>query len=98
MVNKYETELNRVNKKYQIELDERGKDLDAEKEKKKNMNKFFKEQKQMIDDYAEKVKHQQNIIQLKTTELDNLRRIDNNEDVLLDQLSILEEKVNRLEK
>jgi chromosome segregation ATPase len=84
-------------KHFKYELEEKEKDIEAEKEKKKMVNKLLAEQKSTIADYQSKIQQLESTIKTKAGEISDLRRADNSEQALLNQLALNREKIERLE-
>lgn len=84
-------------KHFKYELEEKEKDIEAEKEKKKLVNKLLTDQKTTISDYQSKIQQLEAAIKNKTGEISDLRKIDNNEQALLNQLSLNRERIEELE-
>lgn len=85
------------NKHFKYELEEKEKDIEAEKEKKKLVNKLLTEQKTTIAEYQAKIQALETTIKTKTGEISDLRRSDNSEQALLNQLALNREKIEKLE-
>lgn len=98
IVDRYSHERQQDSLRFKTELEEREKDIEAEKQKKDNLNKFVKEQKTIVDEYNRKIEKYQDLLKQKNSELDTIKNIDSNEQTLLNQLSIYEERIARLEK
>lgn len=84
-------------KHFKYELEEKEKDIEAEKEKKRLVNKLLAEQKSTIADYQAKIQQLESTVKAKTGEISDLRRSDNSEQALLNQLALNREKIERLE-
>ena len=98
LLQRQEKDVYELNKAHNFDLEEKEKDLEAEKEKKRSMEKFMKEQKNLVDEYNRKIENYQNLLKTKNNQLNNLRSVDNNEQTLLNQLTFYEEKISKLEQ
>ena len=98
LLQRQEKDIHELNKTHNFDLEEKEKDLEAEKEKKRSMEKFMKEQKSLADEYNRKIENYQNLLKTKNNQLNDLRNVDNNEQTLLNQLAFYEEKINKLEQ
>lgn len=82
---------------FKYELEEKEKDIEAEKEKKKLVNKLLAEQKTTIAEYQTKIQTLELALKSKTGEIADLRRADNSEQALLNQLALNRERIEKLE-
>ena len=98
IIKKFLIENNKIKESFKNELEEKEKDIEAEKIKKDNLNSHMEEQKQRVSEYTKKIEHYQNMLKLKNEEISDLREINNNEKALLNQLSSYKEKILELEK
>lgn len=98
VIDRYQQETQSQISKFKSEIEEREKDIEAERQKKENLNKFIKDQKSVIDDYNRKIDKFQDLIKQKNSEVETLKNVSNNEQALLNQLAIYEERIARLEK
>ena len=98
LIDRYNQEKQQDSTRYKAELEERTKDVETERTKRDNLNKYIKEQKTTVDEYTRKIDRYQDLLKQKNTELNTIKNIDNNEKTLLNQLSIYEERIATLEK
>ena len=86
-----------IEKANKHELEEKEKDIEAEKEKRKLDKKLLFEQKQNIADYQNKINSLEITVKNKVGEISDLKKIDNNEQALLNQLTLNRERIEELE-
>ena len=79
------------------QLEEKEKDIEAEKEKRKLDKKLLSEQKSTISDYQTKILSLETTIKNKAGEISDLKKIDNNEQALLNKLNMDRERIEKLE-
>lgn len=89
--------INDIEKHYKYELGEKEKDVEAEKEKRKLDKKLIADQKTTLSEYQSKIQLLDSSLKNKMGEIADMRKIDSNEQSLLNQLSLYRDDIERLE-
>jgi hypothetical protein len=82
---------------FKYEMEEKQKDVEAEKEKKKMLSKLFNDQKTMIGEYQSKINVLEASLKMKSLEINEFKKFGDTEQALLAQLEIYRDKVEQLE-